>query len=79
MLSRNKKINFLHTVTGWSYKKCRTKLKANNWSLYGVIQPRENLFKDAFSSFYKAIEDCSKAVTEFVDAFSEALKHITID
>ena len=55
MLSRNKTINYLHILTGWSYKKCRTKLKANNWSLYGILYPRECLFKDSFNSLNKAV------------------------
>ena len=55
MLSRNKTINFLHTVTGWSYKKCRTKLKANNWSLYGVIYPDMSHISRAYESLNKAV------------------------
>lgn len=57
MLSRNKTINYLHAVTGWSYKECRTKLKANSWSLYGVLYPDMSPICKAFESLNEALNE----------------------
>ena len=35
-MSRNKDIEYLHSITGWSYKECRTRLKKAHWRLSAV-------------------------------------------
>lgn len=70
MLSRNKTINFLHTVTGWNYKKCRTKLKANSWSLYGILYPDTSPIIKAFESLdmspcIQAFESLNATIASF--------------
>lgn len=84
MLSRNKTINYLHVVTGWSYKKCRTKLKANSWSLYGILYPDFNSISRAFASLdmsliSQAFSDLNEAVVNFGIRLKAALNSIDFD
>ena len=84
MLSRNKTINYLHAVTGWSYKECRTKLKANSWSLYCVLYPDMSPICKAFESLdmspiIKAFESLNEAVVNFAIRFKDNLNSIDFD
>lgn len=62
MLSHNKTIKLLHSLTNDSYKKCRAALKANNWNINRVLYP----------DFY-VVSDCVKSISESLEQFSNAV------
>ena len=78
MLSHNKTIKLLHSLTNDSYKKCRADLKANNWNINRVLYPDFYAFNDCVTAISEGLKQFSNAVTEAVNSafipFANALK-----
>lgn len=68
MLSRNKTIKLLHSLTNDSYKKCRAELKANNWNINRVLYPEFYAFSDSVTAISEGIERFNNAVAEAVNS-----------
>lgn len=67
MLSRNKTIKLLHSLTNDSYKKCRAALKANNWDINRVLFPEFYSLKDCVDAINDGIKRFNNAVAEAVN------------
>ena len=78
MLSHNKTIKLLHSLTNDSYKKCRSDLKANNWNINRVLYPEFYALKDSIDTISDGIESFNKSIVEAVNSafipFANALK-----
>lgn len=68
MLSRNKTIKLLHRLTNDSYKKCRAKLKANNWNINRVLYPEFYALSDSVTAISEGLERFNKTVAEAINS-----------
>ena len=68
MLSRNKTIKLLHSLTNDSYKKCRAELKANNWNINRVLYPDFYALSDSVTALTEGIKQFNNAVAEAVNS-----------
>ena len=68
MLSRNKTIKLLHSLTNDSYKICRAKLKANSWNINRVLYPEFYALSDSVTAISEGLEQFSNAVAEAVNS-----------
>lgn len=50
IMSRNKDIKLLHEITGWSYKECRKRMKANHWKISKVLGGSFDLISEIISN-----------------------------
>lgn len=83
-LSRNKTIEALHNATGLSYKACRDKLKACDWSLERALEL--DRYNEALDYLSDALEGVSNVLRAFaiatvkaLDAFNNSLKEELIN
>lgn len=71
-LSRNKTIEALHNATGLSYKACREKLKACDWSLERALEL--DRYIEALDYFSDALEGLKNVLRAFAIASGKALE-----
>lgn len=83
-LSRNKTIEALHYATGLSYKACREKLKACDWSLETALEL--DRYIETLDHIGDVLENVSNVLRAFaiatgkaIDAFNNSLKEELIN
>ena len=82
-VSRNKDIKLLHEMTGWSYKECRTRMKANHWDISKVLGDLFDQFPEIISNTLNVMREalnlvstsCQEFICQFSQAFSELLNN----
>jgi hypothetical protein len=76
MLSRNKTIKLLHSLTNDSYKKCRVALKANNWDINRVLFPELYALSDTVTTISESFKQVANVVAEALNNIAEAFNNI---
>lgn len=72
-MSRNKDIKLLHEMTGLSYRKCRSLMKANGWHLWKAL-PIDTIIKqfpEALANSFKVVSDTLTYITETMQKLIE--------
>lgn len=73
-MSKNQKVEYMHNVTGLSYKKCRSLLKANDWDLFKAM---------GFDDILEKISNLAKSIGEIlrpaIEAMYESCKRMAKD
>ena len=79
-MSRNKDIKYLHTVTGWSYKDCRAKLKQAHWNLSGVpwiaLKGCTDQLTIAYNRLKPVIADTCEALGNMFCSMADSLREV---
>lgn len=79
-MSRNKDIKLLHEITGWSYKECRKRMKANHWDISKVLGDLFDQMPEIISNTLDVMREalnfaastCEEFISQFSQAFSDA-------
>ena len=75
-MSRNKDIDYIHYVTGWSYKECRRKYRENGYSLIMTLPGVNDNIKKALDAANKSISAACDAFRELAKTLSDAIMSV---
>ena len=75
-MSRNKDIDYIHYVTGWSYKECRRKYKENGYSLIMTLPGVNDNVKKAIDAATKSIKAVAEAITKVAETLCDTIKSV---
>lgn len=70
-MSRNKDIEMIHTITGWSYKECRRRYHENGHDLWKTLPFNAESIEIAMEGLNKALE----ALPRIMDDALAAMKN----
>jgi len=78
-MSRNKDIKILHSLTGWSFKKCRAHMKANHWDLVkalpigDVLAQLPEILSNTMTVMGEAINLAATTARDFASQLAQAM------
>lgn len=75
-MSRNKDIQFLHQVTGWTYKECRRKYRENGYDLWKTLPFNSQRMNEILEASKQAIEALSMSVQQVCDTLKTAIMSV---
>ena len=75
-MSRNKDIDYIHYVTGWSYKECRRKYKENGYNLIMTLPEVNDNVKKAIDAATKSIKAVAEAITKVAETLCDTIKSV---
>ena len=77
-MSRNKDIELINQITGWSYKESRRRYHENGHDLWRTLPFNSEVMNSLFDATKSVIIAVSKAADELCQAFKEALLSIDL-
>ena len=77
-MSRNKDIEMIHQITGWSYKESRRRYHENGHDLWKTLPFNSEALNSLIESTKSALIAVSKATDELCQTFKEALLSIDL-
>ena len=75
-MSRNKDIEMIHQITGWSYKESRRRYHENGHDLWKTLPFNSEVINGIFDATKSALLALSKAAEDLSIAFREAISKI---
>ena len=75
-MSRNKDIEFLHTVTGDPYSVCRARMKACKWNLIDALQLTDHLdiLSNSLNSLRPVFADVCESLGNMFCSLADSLR-----
>ena len=78
-MSRNKDIELIHQITGWSYKESRRRYHENGNDLWRTLPFNSEVMNSLFDATKSAIIAVSKAAEDLCITLKEALSKIDVN